>query len=275
MLENLPAFYQSESIAEKTQVLYIHSIQKPQLNRSVHFYAGLPTVESIVSFAKRFDHSILVLDDCVEQLGHLSGFHQRSYENLVTDVARKVGLSIIFITQTIFLPKLNFLHTFRQSSTSMTIFPYGGNVKSVNLLGSQIAPNHKKLYMDAYEDAISRNFGYLHCGLRTPGEGLTKLRLRNFFAAPSEKYIPHLPQDLAVWHMNGENYNYSLKQEYLGATGAAAATGANLQQHQTLQHQQQQFNSWLSKRGGRIIEDQEAEETGRILPLTPAASTSQ
>ena len=239
LLNNLPAFYQSEAIAEKTQVLYIHSIQRPNLTRSVHYYDTLPTVESIVSFARRYEHSILVLDDCIEKLGHLSSFHQRSYENLVTDVSRKIGLSIIFISQTIFLPKLNFMHTFRQSSTSMSIFPFAGNVKSVNLLGSQIAPNHKKLYMDAYEDATSRQFGYLHCALRTPGEGISKLRLRNYFAAPSEKYISHLPEDLAVWRMDGENYNYSLKQDlFQGGGSNSGGGGVTVYQHQQQGQQQ-------------------------------------
>ena len=253
-------------------MLYIHSKVKPTLTRSVHYYdiiknQGLPSVDAIVNFATKYKHTILVLDDCIEVLSNLSSTQERSYETLVTDVSRKVGMSLIFISQFIFLPRLNFLLTFRQAATSFTLFPLPGNAKAINLLGSQIAPNHKQAYLDAFNDATSRSYGYLHCHLKTPGDGLVQLKLRNYLAAPSEKYLKQLPQDLAVWRMDGQNFHYPLEKgqtpiltpamedEQRQQQQAINVPDEDLEQQQQQQQQQQQPKATNPRSVRSVLQD--------------------
>lgn len=157
-------------------ILYFYGVYQPLFDemkktvKNIHFFEGIPT-DKILSKYKS-DHTIVILDDLMNDV-----LKDVSIEKMFTQGCHHRGLSVIFITQNIFAQG-KCSRTISLNTTYLILFRNIRDVNQVNYLATQLG--NKKSFMDAYNDALSENYGYLIVDMSPATSNTLRLRTRVF-----------------------------------------------------------------------------------------------
>jgi len=146
---------------EKLKILWAYGQWQELYNTKIplcdiEYIEGLPNEEEI----KECNPHLIVLDDLMSELGN-----NVKLANLFTKGSHHMNISVIFITQNLF-------HQGSQMRTISLNCHYLLLLKSVRdknqiaTLGNQLHPNNSKFFIEAYNDATSKNYGYLKVDLK-------------------------------------------------------------------------------------------------------------
>jgi len=148
------------------------------------FFESYDFVEFTTEIPQTLDpeqHTLLIIDDVAldkEALQEASSLFCRG---------RHLGLSILFITQNLFLPSPHY-RTLSLNASQFILFKNVRAVHQVESLGRQIFGSKQKLFLDAYKDATQEAYSYLLIDLQP----MQKYRLRTRIF-PNENEVVYLP----------------------------------------------------------------------------------
>jgi hypothetical protein len=173
---------------EKVQsVLYCYGVHQPFYDEmeveNLHFHQGVPTLDMLKSLNDG-DFHIVVLDDLMEEI-----VKSVESQNLFTKYCHHFHLTVIFLTQNLFAQG-PYARTISLNTHILVLFANKRDESQSLQLARQLYPGAaSKIFMEAYEDATSKPFGYLviDCDPKSPRE--IKLRTHIF---PGEMTICYL-----------------------------------------------------------------------------------
>jgi hypothetical protein len=125
---------------------------------NVSFFKGIPSKSEIESFTEDGQPRLLILDDLMTQLGKSS-----DVVDFFTVFVHHRALSVFLVLQNIFYQGAkNNLRDISLNVQGLILFKNMRSPHQISILGSQLFPGDKKKYfMDAYEQAVSKKYGYL------------------------------------------------------------------------------------------------------------------
>ena len=108
-----------------------------------------------------------------------------AYTTFIVDQARKAGISVILVGQTLYSPGIDFLRIFVKASTGVALWPFQSDQLSVSRFASQIYGEQRQLFLRAYRHVCDRlpRGSYLYVHLRHES-GKPVRSLRNFLTVP-------------------------------------------------------------------------------------------
>ena len=173
----------TESVAS---VLYCYGVFQDYFNQmkipNIEFHEGLPTLEKVQSLHDGSFH-VIVLDDLMEYI-----VKSIEVQNLFTKYCHHYNITVIFLTQNVFAQG-PCARTININTHILVLFANKRDESQAMNLGKQLYPCNSKVFMDAYEDAMSYLHGYLviDCDPKSPRE--LKLRTKIF---PGEQTICYI-----------------------------------------------------------------------------------
>ena len=85
-------------------ILYCYNSVAPKIpSRKVYKFHGLPSMSELLTLSKKTKYMYVIFDDLTETFGLLSKSARSQYHQFATDIARKQGISFIYISQQIYL----------------------------------------------------------------------------------------------------------------------------------------------------------------------------
>jgi hypothetical protein len=168
-------------------VLYCYSEYNEKIkimqNGGVIVHAGVPDE---VLLNQQVKPSLLILDDLM----------QDATENFLTKIFTKQShhqnISVIFITQNLFEPKLKVA---RNNSHYIVLLRSPSAALQIRNLGTQLFPRQLDFFLDAYKLATSAKFGYLVLDLHPGSETVLRLRTNIFKERDDEELTIFLPKN--------------------------------------------------------------------------------
>lgn len=129
---------------------------------------GPPTMEMLKSQPKPF---LLVLDDLMMSI------NPTFLADIYTKKSHHMNFSVIFLTQNTFDPRLRVP---RSNSQYLVLMRAPSSALAVRTLGSQLFPGRHNGFLEAYNDATSRQFGYLLVDMHPKSSDDLRLRTNIF-----------------------------------------------------------------------------------------------
>ena len=154
----------TESVAS---VLYCYGVFQDYFNQmkipNIEFHEGLPTLEKVQSLHDGSFH-VIVLDDLMEYI-----VKSIEVQNLFTKYCHHYNIMVIFLTQNVFAQG-PCARTININTHILVLFANKRDESQAMNLGKQLYPCNSKVFMDAYEDAMSYLHGYLviDCDPKSP-----------------------------------------------------------------------------------------------------------
>ena len=167
-----------------TKVIYCYGEYQEefdQLPPNVELMEGFP--DNLSNMVRGHDNSLVVLDDSMSQCSN-----DRSVADLFTRGLHDRGISVLYLTQNLFLPsKLS--RTISLNSHYLLIFRNPRDSLSISTLAKQMFPGRTDYLMESFRDAANRPYGYLviDCHQLTP----ENMRLRTNIL-PGERQIAYV-----------------------------------------------------------------------------------
>jgi hypothetical protein len=132
--------------------------------KGIHVHSGVPSIETINGLRKP---ALIILDDLLLSL------EEKYLANLFTKHSHHQNYSIILVTQNLFdkivkVPRLNSMYIFLMRAPNSQL--------SIRNLGTQIYPKQIKFFLDAYNKATSKPYGYLMVDLHPSSKDIMRLR---------------------------------------------------------------------------------------------------
>lgn len=186
-LQNVRGMFSGEPVA---RILYCYGIYQPlfdKMQRNIAnftLHEGLPTKEVIDNFSAKREHSLIVLDDLMSQVGQ-----SPEMENLFIRGCHHSRLSAVFITQNIF-QQAKFSRTIALNTHYLILFRNLRDGSQISHLGKQIFPGKGQILVDAYRDATRVPYGYILLDLSPHSEDKYRMRTR---ILPGEDPIVYVP----------------------------------------------------------------------------------
>lgn len=154
------------------QILYCygeyHSFV-PELEKSgVTVYAGVPNDEIIRECEKPL---LLILDDL------MLAVNERFVSDLFTKKSHHQNIGVIFLTQNLFEKNLKVA---RNNSQYIVLMRAPNALLQIQNLGTQLFPNRRSYFLDAYNNATERPYGYLLVNMHPNADPSLKLRTNIF-----------------------------------------------------------------------------------------------
>ena len=169
-----------------SSVLYCYGVFQDYFNEmtipNIEFHEGLPDLEKVQSLNDSKFH-VIVLDDLMEHI-----VKSVETQNLFTKYCHHYNMSAIFLTQNVFAQG-PCSRTININTHVLVLFANKRDESQALNLGKQLYPGSSKVFMEAYEDATSKLYGYLvvDCDPKSPRE--LKLRTSIF---PGEQTICYI-----------------------------------------------------------------------------------
>ena len=153
--------------------VYQKSYENMQFENKIEFHEGLPSQEKIETLNDGQFH-VIVLDDLMEHI-----VKSIDVQNLFTRLCHHYNISAIFVTQNIFV-KGPYSRTVSLNTHVIVLFANKRDESQAMYLGRQLYPGNSKMFLEAYEDATSKRYGYLvvDCSPQSPKQ--LKLRTNIF-----------------------------------------------------------------------------------------------
>ena len=184
MLRERSQLYENSQNKEWS-ILYCYSIYQPLYDKmedcipEINFKAGLPGQEDIQELEECDGRRLLILDDLAEEV-----MGDKKMAKLFTQGMHHREIATIIVTQNLF-QQCKFSRTITLNCTYLVIFRNARDASQIKTLGSQIAPTKAHTVQDAYDDAVSKLYGYLFIDVAPSSDPRYKLRTETF---PSDKY---------------------------------------------------------------------------------------
>lgn len=150
-----------------TSVLYCYGVYQDYFDKmkieNLQFHEGLPNYETVKKLHDGQFH-VIVLDDLMEEI-----VKSVETQNLFTKYCHHFNITAIFLTQNIFAQG-PCSRTININTHVLVIFANKRDESQAVNLGKQIYPGASKAFLEAYEDATSKPFGYLivDCDPKSP-----------------------------------------------------------------------------------------------------------
>jgi len=166
-----------------TKIIYCYGEYQEMFSHysNVLFHEGLPDLSEFVGNTEPI---LLVLDDLMSETnGEIS--------NLFTKYSHHRNLSVVYLSQNLF-DKNKHARTMSLNTHYLVLFKNSRDVTQISTLARQMYPRKSKFMIDAYNEAVRPNYGYLLIDLKPNTDD--KIRLRsNIFPdeRPSVVYVPN------------------------------------------------------------------------------------
>jgi hypothetical protein len=141
---------------------------------SLEIHEGLPDRSHITEFGLEKGHKIVIFDDMMREI-----VTDVNIQDYVTISSHHNNMSIILLIQNVFARG----PTARSISLNchyMILFNNKRDVSQISRLGGQIMPRRGRFFLDSYEKATSRKYGYLLIDLSPHTDKKFQLRTRIF-----------------------------------------------------------------------------------------------
>lgn len=121
----------------------------------IEFYQGLPSSDEIYEFGLIEGHKILVLDDLM-----IDAADKVEMAHLLCVGSHHYNITVIHLLQNIF-HKGKAMRTASLNCHYFILFPSYRDRLQIQSFGKQLFPGKSKYFMDAFEKATSKPYGYL------------------------------------------------------------------------------------------------------------------
>ena len=160
------------------EIKWCFSEHQPSYNLpSVTYKQGLPDIESL---KKGTHHKLVVLDDLMSESKNLT--------DIFTKGCHHWNVTIIFILQDLFYDKKR---TNRINCQYVILMKSPGDKLTPLNLAKQMFPNNVRYFMDAYEKATEKPYGYLLIDLEQNTPEVLRLRSN---ILPHETTVVYIPK---------------------------------------------------------------------------------
>ena len=172
-----------------SSVLYCYGVYQnyfEEIMKSVSevtFLEGLPSKDRVEKLSDGRFH-VIVLDDLMEQI-----VKSIEIQNLFTKYCHHFNISAIFISQNVFAQG-PCARTININTHVLVLFANKRDESQAMNLAKQLYPGRSKLFLQAFEDATSKPFGYLVVDCDPKSSRYLKLRTNIF---PGEDTICYIP----------------------------------------------------------------------------------
>ena len=166
------------------KILYCFGVWQKAFENKDHyidFHEGVPTEEVIAEFVDG-EHNIIILDDLMDQV-----VKNERVQHLFTRGSHHRNLTIIYINQNMFAQG-KCARTLNLNTHYMILLRNPRDVSQVTVLGKQIGLG--KVLREAYEDCMSKPYGYLLVDLSPHCKDNFRLKT---CILPSEDSVVYLP----------------------------------------------------------------------------------
>ena len=136
--------------------------------KGITIHSGVPSDDLIRSLSKPL---LVCLDDVVYQI------QEKTLTEMFTKKAHHQNYGVILLTQHLFEKNLRVA---RNNSQYIVLMRAPNAVLQIRNLGSQLFAKQLSFFLDAYEQAVSKNYGYLLLDLHPASDKLLKLRTNIF-----------------------------------------------------------------------------------------------
>lgn len=124
-------------------------------SKNIQFHQGLPSLEDLNNWGDIEGHKILVLDDLM-----MRGADSEELVHMMCVGSHHSNFTVIFILQNIF-QKGKSIRTASLNCHYFILFRNHRDQMQIHTLGKQIFPTQIKFFMNAYQMASSKSYGYL------------------------------------------------------------------------------------------------------------------
>lgn len=152
--------------------------------KNIEFYQGLPSMEVLNDWGSEYGHKILVLDDLM-----IKGVDSEELIHMMCVGSHHSNFSVIFLLQNIF-QKGKSMRTASLNCHYFLLLSTKREVLQIGTLGKQMFPGKLKYFMDAYQRATSRSYGYLLVDINPHTDTSYQLRTNIF---PGQDTIIYQP----------------------------------------------------------------------------------
>ncbi len=169
-----------------SSILYCYGVYQPffdQMNvNNLTFHEGVPSNETVHALNDGKFH-IIVLDDLMEYI-----IKSVETQNLFTKYCHHYNITVVFLTQNVFAQG-PCSRTINLNTHILVLFANKRDESQALNLAKQLYPGKTKAFMEAYEDATSKPFGYLIIDCDPKSPRALKLRTEIF---PGEQTICYM-----------------------------------------------------------------------------------
>ena len=152
--------------------------------KNISFHEGLPTNEDIDTWSEKKEHMMLILDDLLT-----SAVNSVDIMNLFTVKCHHQNITVLFLMQNLFPPG-KCIRTISLNASYIICLRNHRDKHQLSVLGRQILPGQLKYFMDAYELATKRKYGYLLIDLSPHTDKSYLLRTNIFSGEDNIIYVP-------------------------------------------------------------------------------------
>ena len=140
------------------RIIYVYAEHHPDLAShypNVEFIQGVKNLLPILPTVNPDERNVVVLDDQMSEAGRLE-----EVSNLFTKGSHHRNITAVYIVQNVF-DKGKVHRTISLNSHYIILFKNPRDQGQVRTLAQQVFPNQVKYFMNAFQDATSRDHGYL------------------------------------------------------------------------------------------------------------------
>ena len=165
----------------------------------IEFVKGIPTALEQDSYFDVNKRNLIVFDDQM-----IDASKDKRIVNLFTRGFHHRNLSVIYIVQNLFHPGKG-SRSISLNSHYLVLFKNSRDKLQILTLAKQMYPRQTDFFLDQYEEAVKRPFGYLLIDLKTTTQDNCRLRTN---VLPSEEgfnqaeFQENIPQELLRWLRN-------------------------------------------------------------------------
>ena len=123
--------------------------------KNIHFYKGIPSMEELSDWGSVEGHKILVLDDLM-----IKGVDSEELIHMMCVGSHHSNFTVIFLLQNVF-QKGKSMRTASLNCHYFLLMTTKREILQIGTLGRQMFAGKSKYFMDAYQKATSKPYGYL------------------------------------------------------------------------------------------------------------------
>ena len=144
-----------------SKIFFCYTIYQPLYDEmkneisNIEFHQGLPSMDTLTEWGEVHGHKIVVLDDLMMDAADSS-----EIVHLMCVGSHHHQITVIHILQNLF-QKGKSMRTASINTHYFIIFKSKRENSQISYLGRQIFPGKSKFFMDAFQKATSRPYGYL------------------------------------------------------------------------------------------------------------------
>ena len=176
------------------KILYCYGTFQPifeHMKEEVHnitFMQGIPN-KQILEELSAYGQTLLIVDDLMNDV-----YNSKDMLHLFTQYSHHHKISVIFTTQNLYHGG-KFGRTITLNCHYLVLFK-NYNLAQVRFLGQSLFPHKSHKFIQIYNDAIQKKYGYLLIDLHPGSDSRFMLRTQIF-----------PPEDMVIYQMDGFNFN--------------------------------------------------------------------